>query len=202
MTLIGASGELGIGKTLGGVILAYHKAVNEIPIYSTIPLKFDYIPIKKPVDLVDVGSGFLLGDELWFICDSRFSGKESNRAVSTVCLRSRKKGFDVYFTQQFQTQIDIRIRFLTDLWIRNDIKKCDHCKRMEIKHGLTKYANEFEKHVNKCNCKMRITFANRYGARVKKMIVKNIGMYYLLYDTTADPFFIGEEQLKEALVTK
>jgi len=60
---------------------------------------------------------FLLLDELWALADSRKSFSLINDVMSMLLLRSRKKRWRVGYTQQWYTQTDLRIRFITEVWI-------------------------------------------------------------------------------------
>ena len=118
--IIGTIGRLGTGKTLGGIVEAYHDWYFGRQIYSNIPLAFAHIPIRNPYDFIQIENGFLLADELWSLADNRKSISLLNDIITILCIRSRRKDFDVYYTQQY-LMIDVRIRFITDIWLRSQV---------------------------------------------------------------------------------
>ena len=113
-------GGVGSGKTITLVrdCLMYHRDFPNNPIFSNIQLntvKFNVVDsasvlfeLNKPC--------YLLLDELWHLADSRKSMSLINDVLSMLLLRSRKKGWRVGFSEQFITQTDIRVRYITDLW--------------------------------------------------------------------------------------
>lgn len=115
--IIGTTGRLGKGKTLSGVIEAYKDYCEGKKIFSNMWLDFEHLPIKTPYDFIDMNDGFFLGDELWHMADNRKSMSLLSDVVTILLLRSRHRDFDVFYTQQF-LQIDIRIRYITDYWIK------------------------------------------------------------------------------------
>jgi hypothetical protein len=121
-----AFGKLGWGKTLAVVIeaMAYHEANPDLPIYSNIPLlTVPYRKIDSAVVLFDINEAcFLLLDELWHLADSRRSFLMVNDIVTALLIRSRKKKWVVGYTEQFITQTDLRIRYITDYWIAPSMK--------------------------------------------------------------------------------
>ena len=121
-----AFGKLGWGKTLSVVIeaMAYHEANPDLPIYSNIPLlTVPYRKIDSPAVLFDINEPcFLLMDELWHLADSRRGQLIGNDVVTMLLIRSRKKKWVVGYTEQFITQTDLRIRYITDYWIAPKMK--------------------------------------------------------------------------------
>jgi len=120
-------GGVGSGKTITLVrdCLMYHRDFPNNPIFSNIQLntvKFNVVDsasvlfeLNKPC--------YLLLDELWHLADSRKSMSLINDVLSMLLLRSRKKGWRVGYSQQWFTQTDIRIRFITDVWILPELIK-------------------------------------------------------------------------------
>lgn len=115
--IIGTVGRLGKGKTLSGVIEACSALRQGREVFSNIWLGFLHTKIRTPYDFLEMNNGFFLGDELWALADNRKSKSLLSDIVTILCLRSRKRRFDVFYTQQY-LQIDIRIRFITDFWIK------------------------------------------------------------------------------------
>lgn len=119
-----AFGPLGSGKTLSAVKEAYRYMCNhpDRPIYSNVPLNPDifknYHPIISVKQLFRIDHPcFILLDEAWHLADSRSIQSPGNKALGAILLRSRKLGWVVVFTEQWFTQLDLRLRFVTDLWI-------------------------------------------------------------------------------------
>jgi hypothetical protein len=113
----GTLGRLGKGKTLSMVLKAYEYYCLGWKIFSNIWLKFPFVPIKTPYDIITLENCFALLDEFWALADNRKSMSLKNDVVTVVCIRSRKRKFHIGYTQQY-VQIDPRIRFITDYWIR------------------------------------------------------------------------------------
>ena len=131
--------------------------------------------------------GFFLADELWHLADNRKSMNLLNDVMTIILIRSRKRRFSVFYTQQF-LQIDIRIAFVTDKWIKpRMIPPHEICERYRIPpEQLVQdvYDADFKKEASK---------------------VIDVKDYLNLYDTEKDPYtlatFITDEQLKKVLTT-
>ena len=169
-------GELGTGKTAGCVKEAYRYHINHPnnPIYTNIELTFCKRGIERHVDspkvLFDINEAcFLLLDEMWAMADSRKSMSLLNDVMSMLLLRSRKKGWVVGYSQQWYTQTDIRLRFITEVWIAP-----------EIKHGWMLREEIMNKHAELL--------------RVRKYDIRKL---YDLYDTYADPFTLNIDDLRD-----
>ena len=115
-------GGLGSGKTLVGVRRAeqYHYDFPDRPIYSNIHLC--RVPYKKIdsiqalFDIIDIDEPcFVFLDEFWTTNDS--SDKTIiQQILSVVMAMSRKLGWEVYMSEQWFTQLQLRTRFITDIW--------------------------------------------------------------------------------------
>lgn len=119
-----AFGSLGSGKTLTLVKEAYRYSINhpESYVMSNIQLNTEifvnFAPITEMKDFFHIDQPcFVLIDEAWSIADSRQVASPENKALGMILLRSRKKNWVVGFSQQWYTQLDLRIRFVTDVWI-------------------------------------------------------------------------------------
>lgn len=128
--IFGTVGRLGKGKTASGVIQAYDDLCQGRveKVYSNIWLRFPHVPIKKPTDFVGMNKGFCLGDELWSLADNRKSMTALSDVMTLILILSRKKDYHVFYTQQY-LQIDVRIRFITDIWIK---PKCFDINNVEV----------------------------------------------------------------------
>lgn len=90
---------------------------SNVKVFSNIWLKFPHIPIRTPYDIVDIRDGDALLDEWWALADNRRSMSLKNDVMTIIAIRSRKRHTDIFYTMQY-IQIDPRIRFITDYWIR------------------------------------------------------------------------------------
>lgn len=120
-------GDLGSGKTLSLVkeALRYKLSREHAIIWSNIELYgFKYRKIDSASVLFEIDEPcFVLLDELWHLADSRKSMSLINDVMSMLLLRSRKRGWVVGYSQQWYTQTDLRIRFITDVWIEPQFLK-------------------------------------------------------------------------------
>jgi len=116
MVLIAVVGELGSGKTLTMTYLVwrnwYYKKKKVFSNYKLYGIPFTLVNSLQ--DFEQISDGVFAGDELWSWADSRLSQKARNRFVSTILLKSRKRGLTVIYTSQSFDQIDKRIRKVTD----------------------------------------------------------------------------------------
>jgi len=110
-----------------------------------------------------------------------------NDVMTIILIRSRKRRFSVFYTQQF-LQIDIRIAFVTDKWIKpRVIPPHEICERYRIPPEQL--------------------VQDVYDADFKKQPSRLIDVkdYLNLYDTEKDPYtlatFITDDQLKKVLTT-
>jgi len=107
-------GELGAGKTLSLTYFAYLNHLKGVKVYSNYHLSFPHEKILSIEDIEGMREGFFAGDELWLWMDSRASHSKKNRAISSILLKSRKRGIQIAYTTQSFGQIDLRIRRITD----------------------------------------------------------------------------------------
>jgi hypothetical protein len=114
--IIGTFGQLAVGKTLSGVIEAYDRYCRGRQVFSNIPLTFPHEPIKEPKDFIRLRNGFVLADELWSLVDNRRAMSKLNDIMTIICIRSSKKHFEIFYTQQY-LQIDPRLCYITNYWI-------------------------------------------------------------------------------------
>jgi len=178
-------GRLGKGKTLSGVIDSYDAYLDGKEVFSNIWLDFPHTPIKTPYDFLELEEGEFLADELWTLADNRKSMHLLSDVVTIILIRSRKKKFDVFYTQQY-LQIDVRIAFITDEWIKpRTIPEHEICKKLGIPP--------------------EILVQEIYDADLKKKPTRTIECkeYLQLYDTEKDPYtlagFVTDEALRKVL---
>jgi len=123
--LIGIFGDMGSGKTL---YMTYYtlKYYVEDKLYERAFANYHIkSPNKKrPVELLTFEAFKALGktsealvclDEAYIWLDSRMSGTKRNRQISYLVLQSRKRGFDIAYTAQAQSSIDLRMRRFTEI---------------------------------------------------------------------------------------
>jgi len=115
---VGIIGEgLGSGKTCLLTFIAKKKFEEGYRIYSNFGLKLPYKLVTSYDDLKLVRNGVFLGDDFWSWVYSRFSGSIRNKLVNLIMLKSRKRGFDVYYSTQHEMLIDWNIQAITDLYM-------------------------------------------------------------------------------------
>jgi hypothetical protein len=147
----------------------FHLSFPEYKIYSNIELHdMPYVKVDSAKILFQLHDPcFLLLDELWHLADSRKSQSLVNDVFSMLLLRSRKQFWRVAYSQQWYTQTDLRIRFITDFWIQPEIRNLKLIERIYDKHA----------HFLK---------ARAYWA----------ANFYDLYDSYADPFTLNMDELE------
>lgn len=121
MAITGFIGDIGGGKTASMVREAYIKHIQEDKkIISNMRLNFNhqYITLDNFMSMIDnkenLTDCILLLDELHIWLDSRTSMSKRNRVVSYLLLQSRKLSIDIFYTTQYITQVDVRVRNLTN----------------------------------------------------------------------------------------
>jgi len=145
--LIAILGPLGCGKTLGMTFLglksyfAYNRRVKLYSNYHLFGVPFIYV--KSPEDIEMMHEGIFLGDELWLWLDSRASQSKKNKMISKILGKSRKRGIEIFYTTQDFSQIDKRIRKITDYFCVPMLNKSEtlctlliYNKYMELKRCL------------------------------------------------------------------
>jgi hypothetical protein len=141
-------------------------------VFSNIELlTIPYEKVDSPRVLFELSEPcFLLLDELWHLADSRKSGSGSliNAVMCMLLLRSRKQKWVVGYSQQWYTQTDIRIRFITDVWIMPEFYRDRYLKE-----------DIYDKHAN--------PLCTRWYDGSK---------FFEDYDTEADPFTLNIDELK------
>ena len=131
-------GDVGAGKTLCAVRYAakFRLHFPQFRIFSNIPLNFSYVPINSAEILFEINEPcFLLMDELWHLADSRKGNSVINDVMNMLLLRSRKRHWVVAYTQQWYTQTDLRIRYITQFWCEPEIRGNVCIQKFLDKHG-------------------------------------------------------------------
>jgi hypothetical protein len=123
--MIGAiCGNLGAGKTLTLTFLGYQLwKFYGAEIYSNYNLAFPHKRIANIKELEKAGGGVFLADELWLWLDSRKYVSSPSEQINEILIKSRKRGFDIIYTEQFFKQIDLRLRRVTDMFIMPELSE-------------------------------------------------------------------------------
>mgnify|MGYP001772909315 CR=1 FL=1 len=116
MVLFAIFGELGTGKTLSAVSLTFRNWIKKrTKVYSNIPLyKIPYHLIDSLDKLDMMRDGVVLADEMWTLLNARRSTSKTNRLVSSILLKSRKRDLVYFFTSQLLDLIDKTVRRIID----------------------------------------------------------------------------------------
>ena len=113
MVLISIEGDVGSGKTLLMTYLAY---VDTRMVYANYHLNFPRYREMTPEGLLRIPKqSVALFDEAYAWLESRLSGRDSNRFFSYVLFQSRKRGLDMYMTNQLISTVDVRFRSMINV---------------------------------------------------------------------------------------
>ena len=116
--LVAVVGEgLGSGKTCLLTFIAKQKFSEGYNLYTNYGLKIPHKQIYTYDELKSVRNGVFLGDDFWVWVYSRFSGSLRNKLVNKIMLKSRKRGFDVYYSTQHEMLMDWTVEAITDLYM-------------------------------------------------------------------------------------
>ena len=118
-------GDVGTGKTFLMTYFGYMANKQGIPVYANYKLTFVHKRIDSIQDLHihEEKKNMVLLDEAWLTADSRRS--HANIEISKLILQSRKMKSDLMYSAQKPTQIDVRIRGITHLFVHPTISLCD-----------------------------------------------------------------------------
>jgi hypothetical protein len=144
MTLIAILGGLGCGKTLTLTYLglkSYFSYGGDVKLFANFHLfGVPFYYVKNIEEIEGMKEGIFLGDELWLWLDSRASSSKKNRAIAMILAKSRKRNVEIFYTTQDFSQIDKRIRKITDLFAMPTLNKNETIcsvpivnKRMELR---------------------------------------------------------------------
>lgn len=131
--IIGSCGKRGRGKTCLIVAIAYDCYLRGWNVYSNLHSTSDQIGYRSasgkrwskyitPNDLLTLKMaederGFVLLDEAYVWYESRTSNDKKSKKIPLTyrILQSRKLGYDVGYSVQLRSSIDLRLRFSTDI---------------------------------------------------------------------------------------
>lgn len=132
--LVGIFGPQGSGKTLYALwyVMRYYvergrysTALSNVRMISPNP--------ERPIGLLDqaqfkaldhMQDALVVIDEAYLWLDSRTPSR--NRQLSYLVLQSRKRGFDILFTAQIKSSVDLRLRDQAEFWITCENKGYPH----------------------------------------------------------------------------
>lgn len=122
--IIGIIGNLGTGKTLLMTLFGYYLQMHGYNVYANYELLFPYIPITDMNILGDMSKdsrNAMLLDEIWISADSRQAMSDRNILLSRVIAQSRKRKCEVFYTAQWVSQVESRIKTLTSVLLHPKI---------------------------------------------------------------------------------
>lgn len=168
-----AFGDVGSGKDVSVVkeAVRYHWQYPNNAVYSNIELfNIPYKRVDSPSILFEINEPcFLYLSELWALANSRKSFSLINDVMSMLLIRSRRKGWRVGYTQQWYTQTDLKIRYITEVWFYPELLK-----------NTVLHEEIYDKH------------ADYQGERWY-----DATKFFDDFDTWADPFTLNLAELKE-----
>lgn len=127
--IIGIYGLKGAGKTLVMTLLLWIETLAfQKSVYVNYEVTFPHkkLEMQKLAELDQQLQNTAIGvDELHMIADSRRAGAKQNLLVTYFVLQSRHRSVNMYFTSQYEHQIDRRIRENTDIKIIVENLKID-----------------------------------------------------------------------------
>lgn len=175
-------GELGSGKTAVMTAVAKFRYFNQDKnVYANYNTKFDSDYIENIRDLKHIRpNSIVLLDELWLWTWSRKSGSSINEIIVQILTASRKKGYDIFYSQQVDTATDRMVRFITNEFVAPDVDG----KIGYWANGQPKYQNLYGYFIN--------------GRTKKWYNLKYIGK---LYDTNEviNPIVFDLQMVKEVI---
>lgn len=126
--IIGVIGDRGSGKTLFMTREAHMQYLNGKKIYSNYKLKFPESEKTKKPELLpneffinyedhNLKNCCLFLDEVYVYIDSRTSISRTNKIMSYFFNQTRKTGVDLYYSTQFFSQVDKRLRHNTERFV-------------------------------------------------------------------------------------
>ena len=149
MVVIAICGVMGKGKTATATYMAAQYYAQGFPIHSNYSIFLPQPdgtnrPISRRVstfeDFDKVYEGYAVFDELWSWMDARSSMSGANMFLSDILLKSRKRHFNLILTAQHLSQLDVRIRNVTQYVIYPEaiITNPVTGERVEIKQQILK----------------------------------------------------------------
>lgn len=169
--IIGFIGDMGSGKTLSMVRIAYSLYMKGYTIYSNFHLNFpfEYFTLRDILQYAENSQNFtntvFLIDEAHIFMDSRRSGSAKNLALSYFTLQTRKQNVWLFFTTQYYHQVEKRLRASTNAFVECSFKS---------------FTDNYRIQQNVCLNIWNIIKSNKIT--VKKFVF-NANPFFPLYDT-------------------
>ena len=169
--IVGFIGDMGSGKTLSMVRLAYSLHLKGYTIYSNFKLffPFEYFTLQDILSYAENSQNFtntvFLIDEAHIFMDSRRSASARNLALSYFILQTRKQNVWLFFTTQYYHQVEKRLRASTNAFVECSFKS---------------FTNNYSQQSNVCLNMWNIVKSNKIT--VKKFVF-NANPFFQLYDT-------------------
>jgi GTPase SAR1 family protein len=169
--IIGFIGDMGSGKTLSMVKLAYSLYNKGYRILSNFRLNFpfEYFSLEDVLGYAESDTNFVntifLVDEAHIFMDSRRSSSARNLALSYFILQTRKKNVWLFFTTQYYHQVDKRLRASTNAFVECTFKS---------------YTDQYRLQRNMCLNIFNIVRSNNI---VVKKFIFNANPVFNLYNT-------------------
>ena len=184
-------GETGSGKTLGmikdgikdfilgRILYSNMQEIKNIPYYYVDLEDLLDMVINDKLDVMNSASKTLLLDEIHTMFDGRRSGSRENIDFSQFIAQCRKRRFNVYYTSQYISGADLRIRVLT-----NELIYCiPHLNPKDL--GLGDYSTPeptiFEYRISYLRKRHKITGLPRI--KIKKIPRQFMRPFYKFYNT-------------------
>lgn len=170
--IIGIVGDMGSGKTLLMSYMLYSDFKDGIKIYSNYKLNFQFEYLSPSVieNLFKLkGEKVSFGiDEMHIFLDARSSFSSKNKLISYWILQTRKRGITLYYTTQYYSQVDKRLRNSTDYLIK--------AYNLGDKNNPILFYSIFKK--------VDVVGGSENYIELKSFFLKNIKKFFKLYDTT------------------
>ena len=124
------TGQTGSGKTLGMIKEGVKDFILGRTLFATMKkiqnIQYYYVDLEdlilmvqnEEIDLIDERPKTLMLDEIHTMFDGRRSSSRENIDFSVFISQCRKRRFNVYYTSQWITGADTRIRTLTNQFVR------------------------------------------------------------------------------------
>ena len=121
--IIGVVGDLGDGKSIAGIslasILRTLSLATQSPktVISNIPLRYPHEFIEYYDQLEDTSDSIIFVDEIHLLADSRNSQSGTNFFTAGVTVAVRKKKCKMIWTSQETSQVELRVKNRTTLFL-------------------------------------------------------------------------------------
>ena len=110
--IVGFSGGLGSGKTIGMVRYLFKDHANGNKVFANFGLRnidFEYLNVPEIMNDSTLNSMSVGIDEITVFLDCRKSSSKMNRYISYFILQTRKRNVNLYYTTQDFGMVDLRL---------------------------------------------------------------------------------------------